>query len=61
MRWYEDALAEIFEIKRRGHIGEDEDCVCEIRILNRIVRLTEDGLRYEADPRHAALLVKAWT
>ena len=59
VRRYEDALAERFEIKRRGHIGEDEGCVREIRILNRILRLTQDGLRYEADPRHAELLVKA--
>ena len=57
--WYEDSLAERFEIKRRGQIGESEGCVQEIRILNRILRLTADGLRYEADPRHSELLVKA--
>ena len=56
---YEDQLAERFEIKRRGHIGESEGCIQEIRILNRILRLTEAGLRYEADPRHAEMLVKA--
>ena len=57
--WYEDALSHKFEIKRRGHIGEGPDCVKEIRILNRILRLTDQGLRYEADPRHAELLVQA--
>ena len=56
---YEDQLASRFEIKRRGHIGESEGCIQEIRILNRILRLTESGLRYEADPRHAEMLVKA--
>ena len=56
---YEDQLATRFEIKRRGHIGESEGCIREIRILNRILRLTESGLRYEADPRHAEMLVKA--
>ena len=57
--WYEDALSHKFEIKRRGHIGEGPNCVKEIRILNRILRLTDQGLRYEADPRHAELLVQA--
>ena len=57
--WYEDALAEKFEVKKRGHIGEGTGCVKEIRILNRILRLTDQGLRYEADPRHAELLVQA--
>ena len=28
----------------------------EIRVLNQIARITADGLRYEADPRHAELL-----
>ena len=56
---YEDALAGRFEIKRRGHIGESEGCVKEIRILNRVLRLTPEGLRYEADPRHAEMLVRA--
>ena len=41
---YEDELASRFEIKRRGHIGECDGCVREIRILNRILRLTDDGL-----------------
>ena len=56
---YEDELASRFEIKRRGHVGESDGCVREIRILNRILRLTDDGLRYEADPRHAEMLVRA--
>ena len=57
--WYEDLLATKFEIKRRGHLGEGPGCVKEMRILNRIVRLTQDGLRYKADPRHAEMLIKA--
>ena len=28
-------------------------------MLNRILRYTEQGLRWEADPRHAELLIKA--
>ena len=32
----------------------------EMRVLNRIVRITPDGLLYEADPRHAEMLIKAF-
>ena len=31
----------------------------EIRLLNRIIRITDQGLLYEADPRHAELLAKS--
>ena len=31
----------------------------EVRILNRILRYTDAGLRWETDPRHAELLLKA--
>ncbi len=29
-----------------------------MKMLNRIVRITEFGIEYEADPRHAELVVK---
>ncbi len=29
-----------------------------MKMLNRIVRYTEEGIEYEADPRHAELVVK---
>ena len=31
----------------------------EINILNRLLRVTKDGLAYEADPRHQELLARA--
>ena len=31
----------------------------EIKLLNRVVRITETGLAYEADPRHVELMVKS--
>ena len=30
----------------------------EMRVLNRIIRVTSKGLLYEPDPRHAELLIK---
>ena len=56
--WYETELAKHFEIKIRGRMGPGGDCT-EIKILNRILRLTPEGLTYEADPRHVDLLASS--
>ena len=57
--WYEKTLAENFELKIRGRLGEGCTGPQQIRILNRIVTLNASGLQYEADPRHVDLLVKS--
>ena len=54
--WYEEQLAKSFELKIRGRLGEGCTGPQEIRILNRVVSITADGLQYEADPRHGDLL-----
>ena len=56
---YEAGLQRSFDCKIRGRLGTDATDMKEIRILNRIVRIVEKGLVYEADPRHVELLVKA--
>ena len=56
---YEAGMKKAFEIKIRGRLGTDEKDDKEIRILNRILRITPKGLEYEADPRHVELLAKA--
>ena len=43
-------------MKIRGRIGEGCPGPIQIRILNRIVTLTDAGLMYEADPKHVDLL-----
>ena len=53
--WYEKRLGQSFELKINGRIGEDTD-LKTVRILNRIVTLTDEGLIYESDPRHAELI-----
>ena len=51
-------LKKVLEIKVRGRIcGGTEET--EIQILNRIVRITPNRARYEADPRHRELLVRS--
>ena len=57
--WVEDVLRKSFDIKVRGRIGVGCSGDNEIRILNRIVRVTERGLEYEADPRHVDLIVQS--
>ena len=47
------------DLKLRGRLGEEQGDLKEIRLLNRIIRLDADGIRYEADPRHAELLGRA--
>ena len=53
--WMEQELAKHFELKLRGRIGEGCPEPQQIRILNRILTLTKEGLIYEADPRHVDL------
>ncbi len=40
-------------------LGRDKNESKEIRVLNKVIRLTEQGLELEADPRHAELVVRA--
>ena len=56
LNWYEAEMARHFEIKIRGPLGEGCARDNELRILNRVVRVTPDGLTSEADPRHTDLL-----
>ena len=59
LEYLEKGLAEVFELKLKGHLGEAPDCVKEVRVLNRIVRIDSHGVSYEADPRHVEMLVAA--
>ena len=56
IRWLKEKLEERFESKTTI-IGEHE--AHEGKILNRIVRITEDGWELEADQRHGEYIVKA--
>jgi hypothetical protein len=57
--WLEKELATFFELKIRGRLGVGCPGDNEIRILNRLVRVTSEGLEYEADPRHVDLIVES--
>ena len=52
-------MAQAFEIKVKATLSEEKGYDREARVLNRVIRLTEHGISYEADPRHVELVVKA--
>ena len=57
--WFESELEAKYKLRRGGRIGPGKDDDKEGRVLNRVVRWTEDGLEYEADPRQAAKLIES--
>ncbi len=59
LEWFRKRIAERFEVKFRGRIGPATTDEKSIRILNRILTWTEDGIEYEADQRHAEIVAKA--
>jgi hypothetical protein len=56
---YESGMCKAFECKLKGRLGRGENDLKEMRVLNRIVRIDDYGLRYEADPRHVELLARS--
>ena len=57
MAWLRRAISDKYEVKFRGRLGADVGDDKSIRILNRVVEWTESGIKYEADQRHADLIV----
>ena len=57
--WIVSALEAKYELRKGGIIGPCIDDDKEGCVFNRVVRWTEDGLEYEADPRQAEKLIKS--
>ena len=51
-------MKEWYEIKDRDIMGSGNDEIKEVTILGRLLRWTEDGLEYEADPKHVRDLME---
>jgi hypothetical protein len=47
-----------FLLKELGRLGGGPGELRELRVLNRVIQWTPAGLRYEADPRHAEIIVR---
>ena len=56
--WLQTEIVKEFEIKIRGRLGPEKHDAKNMRILNRCVEWREDGIYYEADPRHAEMIAK---
>ncbi len=57
LKWLKGQLGDRFEIKTKL-MGLKEGESQEERILNRVIRVTKQGLEYEADQRHADLIIQ---
>ena len=57
LKWLEGELSKAYKIKTQK-LGKGEGCAMEGKVLNRILRCTENGWEYEADPRHGELMVE---
>ena len=49
--WFEEVLESRYELKKGGRLGPGPNDAKEITVLNRVLRWTDAGLEYEADPR----------
>ena len=56
---YGAGLREAFALGECVRLGLENHHVQEVRILNMILRISDDGIRWEADPRHVELLSKS--
>ena len=58
MSWFQEQMSAKFESKH-WRLGKSEGTVDSIKILNRTVRYTEEGLVYDADEKHARSAIKS--
>jgi hypothetical protein len=56
--WFRAAIQAKWQVKIKGRLGPDPHDTKIIHVLNRLVEWCEDGIHYEADQRHADILVK---
>jgi hypothetical protein len=55
--WLEAEFKKEFEVKTQGILGPKPHHSKSARVLGRLVTFTDQGLEYEADPRHAEIMV----
>ena len=55
--WFRGKMQEVYEIKDKGVIGPEEHDVKSVRVLNRVIEWKEDKIIYEADQRHAEIII----
>ena len=58
LNWFRNKISIRYDVKFRGRLGIGEGDDKSIRILNRIVEWGEEGIKYEADQRHAEIITR---
>ena len=58
LKWFKEVLVARFEIKTEV-VGLGPGEVRDARILNRVIRVDENGWEYEADQRHGEMIIKS--
>ena len=58
LKWCTQVMTEEYEVKVRGLLGPDRHDDKSMTILNRCVEWRNGEIWYEADPRHAEILVR---
>ena len=56
--WYRERVMGRFEGKVKGRIGPGRKDGKAMRVLNRLVHWTNEGIEYEADQRHAEIIIQ---
>ena len=57
LKWLKEELEKKYEIKTEV-LGPDKTDSQQVKVLNRIITWTSDGVQYEADPRHVELILQ---
>lgn len=55
--WFKEELSKRYELKEEARLGPGRNDDKEGEVLNRIIRWTEEGVEYEADPRQGEKFV----
>ena len=55
---WEAGMKEAFDVKLKGRLGTGPEDEKHMRVLNRLISITKDGLTYESDPRHVEILAR---
>ena len=58
VEWMKQQLQTRYDIKLSAVLGPGRSDDKSVRILNRIATRTEEGIEYEADQRHAEMILK---
>ena len=56
--WFEAAMEEHYELTKQPRLGPAPQDAKEATVLNRVIRWTDQGLEYEADPRQSEKLIE---